>query len=103
MNQPGEVVRVRKLASAVQRRDNLVPTSGRLLRKSSVHPSCKKTLAELLVLTRVPPTIKSGVRVTTRRQPYSRPIDASGLLVVLVKARSASDVRLTWKYRNVAK
>ncbi|RWW60311.1 hypothetical protein BHE74_00032701 [Ensete ventricosum] len=50
MSQPGEVVCVCKLASVVQQRDNLVPTSGRLLRGRSVHPSCKKTLAELVVL-----------------------------------------------------
>ncbi|RWW82726.1 hypothetical protein BHE74_00008793 [Ensete ventricosum] len=35
MSQPGEVTRVRKVASVVWRRDSTIPTSGRFLRKRS--------------------------------------------------------------------
>ncbi|RRT53673.1 hypothetical protein B296_00037281 [Ensete ventricosum] len=61
MSRPGEVTRVRKVASVIWQHDSAIPPSGRFLRKRSMRPSCKKTWVELLVLYRAPPTIKSGV------------------------------------------
>ncbi|RWV94991.1 hypothetical protein BHE74_00056024 [Ensete ventricosum] len=59
LSQPSEDSRVHKVAFA-DSHDTPGPTSGRLLRRGSMRPSCTKALTELLVLGRDPPTIKSG-------------------------------------------
>ncbi|RWW87131.1 hypothetical protein BHE74_00004059 [Ensete ventricosum] len=61
MSWPGEVTRVRKVASVVWRHDSVISTLSRFLCKRLMRPSCEKTRIELLVLDRAHPTIKSRV------------------------------------------
>ncbi|RWW02069.1 hypothetical protein GW17_00034859 [Ensete ventricosum] len=104
MSWPGEVTRVRKVASVVWRHDNVISTLSRFLCKRPMHPSCKKTRIELLVLDRAHPTIKSRVGLIRSDFVSVRdPQMADRLVAFALSCRQSPAVRgaAGWSARHV--